>query len=74
MDTRLEYTIYTDIQSHRQMVYHKQDGVIINKLIADLLTTSEKPILIINHPCVRKVVASDSQALKLAEVTKYLGE
>ena len=37
MDTRLEYTIYTDMQRHRHMVYHKQDGVIIDKLIADLL-------------------------------------
>ena len=37
MDSRLKYTIYTDMQRHRHMVYHKQDGVIINKLIADLL-------------------------------------
>jgi hypothetical protein len=35
MDIRLEYTIYTDMQRHRQMVCHKQDGFTINKLIAD---------------------------------------
>jgi hypothetical protein len=40
MDTRLEYTIYTDMQRHRQMVCHKQDGVIINKLIAEFLKSA----------------------------------